>query len=199
MQIATAIAQGQDRIKERAEGMQNTLLEVKGMGMSGYYQELRSMVGGDLIFMPSVAGIIKNREGEILFQNKGTGEKWSLPAGAIEPGEAPAEAVVREVWEETGLQVVPVKLLGVFGGRDFRYQYPNGHKVEYIVFVFECHVKGGELAPIDEETAELCYFSEQGMPELALPYPKSVFGDGSGSTFFQWDEEWVTRGKNYDF
>lgn len=33
------------------------------------------------------------------------GEYWSLPAGAIELGETPEEAVVREVWEETGLKV----------------------------------------------------------------------------------------------
>ncbi|MFS0838852.1 NUDIX domain-containing protein [Paenibacillus sp. 1P03SA] len=50
-------------------------------------------------------GIVRNDSGEVLLQNKGNGEKWSLPAGAIEPGEAPAEAIVREVREETGLYV----------------------------------------------------------------------------------------------
>ncbi|CAM4039035.1 NUDIX hydrolase [Mesobacillus thioparans] len=162
------------------------------MGMSKYYQELRRKVGSELIFMPSVAGIIRNESGEILFQNKGNGEKWSLPAGAIEPGEAPAEAVVREVWEETGLHVVPGKLLGVFGGKEFRYQYPNGHKVEYVVFVFDCKVRGGDLNPTDSETAELRYISPENRPELALPYPESIFTEtGSGKTEFQWDKEWV--------
>ncbi len=159
------------------------------MGMSEYYQELRRKVGSELIFMPSVAGIVRNESCEILFQNKGNGEKWSLPAGAIEPGEAPAEAVVREVWEETGLHVVPEKLLGVFGGKEFRYQYPNGHKVEYVVFVFECKVKGGDLNPTDSETAELRYFSPENRPELALPYPESIFTEtDSEKTEFQWDE-----------
>lgn len=89
------------------------------MGMSNYYQDLRDKLGSGLIFMPSVAGIVRNEAGEILFQNKGNGENWSLPAGAIELGEAPAEAIVREVWEETGLNVLPEKLLGVFGGKEF--------------------------------------------------------------------------------
>ncbi|WP_079505612.1 NUDIX hydrolase [Mesobacillus jeotgali] len=162
------------------------------MGMSSYYQALRSKIGGDLIFMPSVAGIIRNTAGEVLFQNKGNGEKWSLPAGAIEIGEAPAEAVIREVWEETGLKVVPEKLLGIFGGKDYRYEYPNGHKVEYVVFVFECRITGGDHSPIDSETAELCYFSAENRPELALPYPESIFVvTDRDKTEFQWDEGWV--------
>lgn len=80
------------------------------MGMSNYYKNIREKVGNELIFMPSVAGIVRNETGDILLQNKGNGEKWSLPAGAIEVGEAPAEAIVREVWEETGLVVIPKKL-----------------------------------------------------------------------------------------
>lgn len=164
------------------------------MGMSPYYKELREKVGSGLIFMPSVAAIIRNDLGEILFQNKGNGEKWSLPAGAIEPGEAPAEALVREVWEETGLVVVPSKLLGVFGGNDFRYQYPNGHQVEYNIFLFECAVQSGSLSPIDNETADLRYFSPKDMPELALPYPKQLFLQREPEElFFKWDDQWVNN------
>lgn len=164
------------------------------MGMSNFYKNLRNSFGAELIFMPSAAGIVRNEAGEILFQNKGNGEKWSLPAGAIELGEAPAEAVVREVWEETGLFVKPIKILGVFGGKDFRYEYPNGHKVEYVVFVFDCQVQDGELNPIDNETAELRYFSADKMPELALPYPKSIFIETvNEKTEFQWKDEWVRK------
>jgi mutator protein MutT len=162
------------------------------MGMSDYYKKLREKVGNGLIFMPSVAGIIRNDLGEILLQNKGNGEKWSLPAGAIELGEAPAEAVVREIWEETGLYVVPKKLLGVFGGKDFRYQYPNGHQVEYNVFMFDCVIQSGELSPVDNETAELQYFSPRDMPELALPYPKDLFLQKENNEhYFQWNEQWL--------
>jgi 8-oxo-dGTP pyrophosphatase MutT (NUDIX family) len=162
------------------------------MGMSDYYKKLREKVGNELIFMPSVAGIVRNDLGEILLQNKGNVETWSLPAGAIEPGEAPAEAVVREVWEETGLCVVPKKLLGVFGGRDFRYQYPNGHQVEYNVFMFDCIIQSGELGPIDSETAELQYFSPGKIPELALPYPKELFlQKENNEIYFQWNEQWL--------
>ncbi len=67
-------------------------------------KKIREQLGHELILIPSVAAVIKNGQGDILFQYPG-GEYWSLPAGAIEPGETPEEAVVREVWEETGLKV----------------------------------------------------------------------------------------------
>lgn len=160
--------------------------------ISNYYSNLREKIGKELIFMPCAAGIVSNDKGEILLQNKGNGENWSLPAGAIELGEAPAEAVVREVWEETGLYVVPTKLLGIFGGKDFRYQYPNGHKVEYNIYLFNCVIQSGELRPVDTETAELRYFSSANMPELALPYPKNLFFQKEISdVYFQWDENWL--------
>lgn len=48
------------------------------MSMSDYYKNLREKVGNELIFMLSVAGIIRNETRKILFQNKGNGEKLKL-------------------------------------------------------------------------------------------------------------------------
>lgn len=164
------------------------------MGMSDYYKKIREKIGDQLIFMPSVAGVVRNNLGEILLQNKGNDEKWSLPAGAIELGEAPAESVVREVWEETGLCVEPKKIVGVFGGRDFRYQYPNGHQVEYNIIMFECVIRSGELNPLDKETVELQYFKPSNIPDLAVPYPKDLFLYNKNSELhFEWDEQWLNN------
>ncbi|MCI0764926.1 NUDIX domain-containing protein [Bacillus sp. TL12] len=144
------------------------------MPISTYYKQIREKLGSDLIFMPSVAAVIKNELGEILFQYPG-GKFWSLPAGAIEPGETPEEAVVREVWEETGLRVQIKGIKGVYGGEDFRHTYSNGDQVEYIVVVFECEVIEGELTAIDGESLNLQYFSTYKRPKLALPYPEDLF------------------------
>ncbi len=109
-----------------------------------------------------------------------------MPAGSIEIGETPAQAVIREVWEETGLQVIPQKLLGVFGGKDFRFTYPDGNKVEYIVLFFECSIKGGVLHPIDGESAELRFFDASAMPKFTMPYPEDIFCQtDSDRTYFQ--------------
>lgn len=69
------------------------------MPISEYYKELRNKIGNQLIFNPSVAAIIRNEQEEILFQRPSfKSDIWSLPAGAIELGETPSEAIIREVW-----------------------------------------------------------------------------------------------------
>jgi len=155
--------------------------------MSDYYIMLREKIGTQLIFNPSVAAIIRNEYGEILFQRSSLeSDIWSLPAGSIEMGETPAEAVVREVWEETGLKVTPKKMLGVFGGHDFRFTYPDGNQVEYIIIMFACIIDGGNLEAIDGESAELQFFNVDSMPQLAMPYPKEVFYQSdTAKTYFQ--------------
>lgn len=157
------------------------------MPMSDYYIMLREKIGTQLIFNPSVAAIIRNEYGEILFQRSSLeSDIWSLPAGSIEMGETPAEAVVREVWEETGLKVTPKKMLGVFGGHDFRFTYPDGNQVEYIIIMFACIIDGGNLEAIDGESAELQFFNVDSMPQLAMPYPKEVFYQSDTvKTYFQ--------------
>lgn len=143
---------------------------------SNYIKELRAKIGNSLILLPSVAAVILNSDNEILLQEK-ENEAWSLPAGMIEPGESPEEAIIREVEEETGLIVKPIKILNVFGGEDFRYEYPNGDWVEYAVILFKCSVCSDTGVVSDSETKSIAYFDKTSMPNLALPYPKETLFD----------------------
>lgn len=86
------------------------------MSISPYLAMLRSHVGHDLLLVPAVAAIVKNEGGEVLFVWGVEDGRWGLPARAVDPGESPAGAVVREVREETGLEVEVVGVVGVFGG-----------------------------------------------------------------------------------
>ena len=142
--------------------------------MSPYYRELRSKVGKQLLLVPSVAAVIRDRGHRILLQEKRNGEGWSLPAGAIEPGESPEEAICREVLEETGYTVDPTKILGVFGGEHFRYMYPNGDQVEYVVVLYLCTIVSRQDAPGDPETQSIRYVGIDEAPALALPYPQEL-------------------------
>ncbi|GAB2564872.1 NUDIX domain-containing protein [Gracilibacillus alcaliphilus] len=156
------------------------------MAISNYYKNIRNKLGSDLILMPSVAAIIRNQDDHILFQYPKGSDFWSLPAGAIEPGETPAQAVIREVYEETALTIRPDHLLGVFGGEDFRFTYPNGDQVEYNIFVFACTIISGELSLNDDESVQLRFYPEESKPALALPYPDFIFTKQAASeVFFQ--------------
>lgn len=145
------------------------------MGMSDYYKNLREKIGNELIFMPGVAGIIRNEQGEILFGRKHNESTWGLIAGAIELGETPAQAMVREALEETDLVVEPVRIIGVYGGEDQRFVYANGHQVEYIAIIFECTIKSGQLTPDNEEMKELQFFPAHQLPPMANQYPDYIF------------------------
>lgn len=138
--------------------------------MSPYYQRLRASVGTDLLVIPAVAAVIHDEAGRLLLQEKHDGS-WSLPAGAIEPGEDPETAIEREVLEETGLRCVSSRVLSVLGGSDFRHTYPNGDSVEYVIILFRCLVSTQSIAILDQdETRSIRYFSRSEFPGLGLPY-----------------------------
>jgi mutator protein MutT len=145
------------------------------MDGTSYIQSLRSVVGTRLLLVPGVAGIIRNSIGEVLLHRRADDGSWSLPAGAVEPGESPAAAVVREVKEETGLTVLPERILGVFGGAGFRHTYPNGDQTEYTVVVFDCQRVGGTLTAQDGEATDFGYFAAEDMPSLGIAYPRKLF------------------------
>src|SRR5438045_8375170 len=62
---------------------------------------------------PGVSAIILTPEG-LLLQRRSDNGLWGLPGGGVEPGESVSEAIVREVREETGLEVAPGRLVGVY-------------------------------------------------------------------------------------
>ncbi|MGC2238165.1 MAG: NUDIX domain-containing protein [Pyrinomonadaceae bacterium] len=147
------------------------------MPISEYLKNLREKIGSRILQIPSAAAIIRDKNGRVLLVKSASADGWGLPAGAIDLGETPEEAVQREVFEETNLRVSPEKIAGVFGGKDFRYVYANGDRVEYFIVVFECRITGGELFARDGEVEEFKYFAPEEMPELAIPYPESLFSE----------------------
>lgn len=153
------------------------------MPMSAFYKSIRDRVGSSLLLIPAVAAVVRDEARRVLLQQRHD-QSWSLPAGAIEPGESPSVAVVREVFEETGLQVRPRRIAAVVGGSSCRVRYPNGDEVEYVVTVFDCDVVGGQLVGSNDETLTLAYFRRDEMPTLAFEYPSEVFDVGRATPHF---------------
>ncbi|MEG0309211.1 MAG: NUDIX domain-containing protein [Clostridium sp.] len=76
---------------------------------TNYIQWIRSKVGHEKIIISFAGGCIFNGRGELLLQRRSDSNKWGFPGGAIEIGETPQMAAIREAKEETGLDVEVIK------------------------------------------------------------------------------------------
>lgn len=131
------------------------------MPMSDYVRELREKIGTTVLEVPSVSVIAFDASDRVLLVRHVEGDNWTTPGGMIEPYELPADAAVREMWEETGLHVALTHVIGVFGGTLCSGTYANGDKVSWISTVFAARPLRGTARPDGEETLEVRYFSRQ--------------------------------------
>ncbi len=145
------------------------------MPISEHLRAVRAKVGHDLLLLPAVTGLVFDDAGRVLLQRHGDTLRWVAPGGSVELDEAPIDALVREIWEETGLFVEPVSVLGVFGGPAFRVRYQNGDETAYVMAAFECRVHSGVLRLDGEESLELRYFAQSEIDALDLaPWARIV-------------------------
>lgn len=114
----------------------------------------------------SVAGILfsPDRTQVLLIQRRDV-PVWVLPGGGIEPEESPEEAAVREVLEETGLQVKISRLVGAY--------IPVNRLARY-TYLYECELIQGELC-LSQETKDVRFFPFDSLPSLIPPpYPEWI-------------------------
>jgi ADP-ribose pyrophosphatase YjhB (NUDIX family) len=90
---------------------------------------------------------------------------WSLPGGALETGETLEQGVAREVLEETGLIVRPMRVAEIF---ERIMQDPEGRaEYHYVLVDFFCRVTGGTLAPGDD-VSRAAWVTKRGLAEYRL-------------------------------
>ncbi len=100
----------------------------------------------------SCAVIFDETRTKVLLTKRADNGLWCLPGGKMDPGESIEECCMREVFEETGLEVRARLLIGVYSNRDQLVVYPDGHKVQIVVLSFEAEITGGKLGLSDETT-----------------------------------------------
>ncbi len=129
-----------------------------------YWQYLRQKVGHDKIILNCAGAAIFNGEGQVLLQKRKDSGLWGFPGGMMELGKSFEEAAVREIFEETGLEVEVKRLIGVYS--KYSDEYANGDKSQPIVAFFECQVVGGKTICSNDETLELKYFDLDSAPPM---------------------------------
>ena len=125
---------------------------------------LRRKVGHELLWLSTAIGVVLDGEGQVLLGRRADLGVWTLPGGIIDPAEQPADAAVREVFEETGIVAIPEVLTSV--GVSPQMTYPNGDRVQYLEYCFRCRLAGGAARVNDGELSEVAWHRLDDLPEL---------------------------------
>ncbi|GIH18805.1 NUDIX domain-containing protein [Rugosimonospora africana] len=135
------------------------------MGRTDYYRDPDAPAPNLLV--PGASAIVTDEAGRLVLHRRSDNGLWALPGGDMELGESVAGTVVREVKEETGLDVEPWYVVGVYSDPEHVFAYDDGHvRQEYSVCV-ACRLIGGELA-ISDESTELGVFTAEEVEGLAM-------------------------------
>lgn len=117
--------------------------------------------------VPATSAIIHNGRGKILLHHRRDNGLWALPGGTMEVGETVAECIKREVKEETGLDIVPVYVIGTYSNPKHVVVFNDGEVRQEFSICFACKVIGGTLHVSDEST-NIGFFSRKQIERLPM-------------------------------
>lgn len=143
------VAAGHDEDRFDEEAVVAGWLESVGAGVAGYVTP-----------KVAVGAIVGNDRGELLLIQRGDSGVWLYPTGWADVGYSPAEVVVKEVEEEAGILVEPLRLVAVFDGLRL-----GARGLPFYSLVFHCRAVGGELRRHPLETQDVGWFAEGSLPE----------------------------------
>ncbi|MBU1145432.1 MAG: NUDIX domain-containing protein [Firmicutes bacterium] len=137
------------------------------MKNKNYISYLREMVGDKKIILNAACVVLPNEKNEILLQKRSDNLKWGLPGGLMELDESIEECAIREVLEETNLEVCLTKFIGIFTNPNMTWRITDKAKV--ICYSFQGKITGGTLRINDSESLAFEYFSLEHLPEIHSP------------------------------
>lgn len=148
------------------------LLELSA-NYGGYPVLFRMALDKELSHIPFIqtgaAIIIRNKNGQILLQERTDRDKWGLPGGCQDLGEDLRFTAVREAFEETGIKLDPndIKLIDTLSGESRKNSYPNGDIVynNTSLYLADVSMKDALNLKGDSETKRLRFFNIENVPE----------------------------------
>jgi ADP-ribose pyrophosphatase YjhB (NUDIX family) len=107
----------------------------------------------------AVAAIVANDRGELLLTQRADSGVWLYPVGYADVGYSPSEIAVKEVYEETGIEVEPVSMIAVLDGLRLGFA-----RLPLYTLLFHCRMLGGELKGHPLETRAVGFFGRNNLP-----------------------------------
>jgi 8-oxo-dGTP pyrophosphatase MutT (NUDIX family) len=135
------------------------------MPIPDFVAKLRAHIGHDLLWLPSATAVVFDARHRVLLGRRSDTGAWQLPGGIVDPAEQPADAAIREVFEETGVIAEPERLVAVSVTPAFAY--PNGDQVQYLDLLFRCRAVGGAARVNDAESSEVGWYAAAALPPVS--------------------------------
>ncbi|WP_459549893.1 NUDIX hydrolase [Nocardia sp. X0981] len=115
----------------------------------------------------AVSALVQDDQGRVLMIRRTDNDLYAIPGGGLEAGETVAQAVEREVLEETGITVRVRSLVGVFSNPDHVIAFDNGEVRQEFSICFRAEPVGGEVRT-SSESKEVAWIAPEKLPELNI-------------------------------
>lgn len=130
-----------------------------------YLGQLRTMVGSRPLISPAVRAILRDERGQVLFIRRSDNGNWGMPAGSMELQESVMDCLTREVWEETGLEVLSATPVALYTEPRFSFITAYGDQIQMFAVVFRVDRWQGSLAMATDETTHARFFAADELPQ----------------------------------
>jgi 8-oxo-dGTP diphosphatase len=134
-----------------------------------FFHDPKAPVAGRVV--PSVFVAVQAPDGSLLLVRRCDSGRWELPGGRVDVGENACETAVREVAEETGLQVTVTGVVGLFTDPGHVVRAIDGDVRQQFAVVFRARAAGGEPRADRHETSEAAWVAPADLPELPMEPP----------------------------
>ncbi|WP_455660911.1 NUDIX hydrolase [Pradoshia sp.] len=131
----------------------------------GYIEDIRHLVGHRPLILVGCVVVIVDERGRLLLQERVYPEgTWGLAGGLMELGERAEETAVREVREETGLEVKDLKMINVYSGPEHFAVAQNGDEFYMVTCAYYARHYKGELKVDLTESLQVRFFEPDDLP-----------------------------------
>ncbi|ASQ95856.1 NUDIX domain-containing protein [Streptomyces sp. 11-1-2] len=141
------------------------------MARTEYYDDPKAPKPNTLVVAASA--VVTDESGSILLQRRRDNDLWALPGGGMEMADSLPGAAVREVKEETGLDVEITGLVGTYTDPRHVIAYTDGEVRRQFNVCFTARIVGGQLA-ISDESTELRFVPPEELAELSMHHTQRL-------------------------